>query len=41
MLLKDGPKSIDADHVETNSRTWNVDQVTKILDNRDKEQQNN
>ena len=41
MLLKDGPKSIDADHVETNSRAWNVDQVTKILDNRDKEQQDN
>lgn len=39
MLLKDGPKSIDADNVETSSRPWNVDQVTKILDNRDKDLQ--
>lgn len=32
MLAKEGPKSIDADAIQTNINSWNVDQITKIID---------
>ncbi len=32
LLAKEGPKTIEADAVETSSKSWNVDQITKILD---------
>ena len=32
ILAKEGPKHVDADVVETSSKSWNVDQITKILD---------
>ena len=36
MLAKEGPKSIDADAIETSKKNWSVDQITKILDSQSK-----
>lgn len=33
MKAKNGPKSVDAESVETSSKPWNVDDITKIIDN--------
>lgn len=36
IIAKEGPKSIDADVVQTNANAWNVDQITKIIDGQSK-----
>ena len=37
ILAKEGPKKIDADAIETSSQ-WNVDQIAKLIDQQQKEQ---